>query len=268
MANQLHVHEYQRGQEGGPTLVLLHGFPVDHRMFDPLAEHLTERARVLGVDLPGLGKSRKVLPEDASMAASAQAVMQSVPTGTSSPLIIAGLSMGGYVAQAIAAEFEDQLAGMILLDTRMTADAPAARENRLKIAATALEQGSSEVVAGMALATLSPDSRSGRPELVELMQELIAEQTGAGVAWSQRAMAARTDHTATVSAFPHELLVIVGALDEISPSEVMAEIAHTAPHGLLETVANAGHMSALEQPTAVAALINAYLARVAPSEHL
>lgn len=265
MAKKLHVHEYQPGQADGPTLVLLHGFPVDHRMFDRMATYLTPRARVLGVDLPGLGESRKFLPDNASMQASARSVMESLEISAASPLVVAGLSMGGYVAQAIAAEFGDHLAGLILLDTRMTADAPVARENRLKVAATALEQGSSEIVAGMALATLGAESRGNRPELVEFMQDLIADQTGAGVAWSQRAMADRVDQTTTISNFAGEMLVIAGDQDEISPPDVMAEIARAARHGLFEIVADAGHMTPVEQPAAVAHLINTYLDRVVPS---
>ncbi len=264
MTKKLHVHEYQPGTSGGPTLVLLHGFPVDHRMFDAMAEHISDRTRVLGVDLPGLGESRGILPATTSMEESAKLVMDSFTPSPQSPVIIAGLSMGGYVAQAIAAHYGKHIAGLILLDTRMTADTTGARENRLKVAQQALESGSSEVVAAMALNTLAPSTRQERPEVVEYMQDLIGDQTGGGVAWSQRAMAARPDRTEVIAGLSQELLVIVGDHDEISPPDVMTEIARTAQRGLIEIISDAGHMTPVEQPAAVAQHINVYLDRVAP----
>lgn len=266
MTKKLHVHEYQPGSHGGPTLVLLHGFPVDHRMFDAMAEHICDRTRVLGIDLPGLGESRGILPPTASMETSAELVMNSFEPAPGSPVIIAGLSMGGYVAQAIAARYSDDIAGFILLDTRMNADTEGARENRLKVAHQALESGSSEVVAAMALTTLAPSTRQGRPEVVEYMQRLIEDQTGGGVAWSQRAMAARPDRTEVIAGLHQEILVIVGEQDEISPPEVMTQIAHTAQRGLVEVISDAGHMTPVEQPGVVAQRINTYLDRVVPQE--
>lgn len=259
---RLHVHEFAAGHEGGPTLVLLHGFPVDHRMFTQMAQHITPGTRVLGVDLPGLGQSRKILPQEPSMEASADLVMASIGE-VSGPLVVAGLSMGGYVALALAARFSQRLDGLILLDTRTNADAPLARENRLKVAQRALDEGSSEVVAAMATSTLAPVTVQERPDVVEFMSTLIEEQTGAGVAWSQRAMAARVDRAHAVAEFTHEVLVIVGEADGISSPEVMAQIAHLAPHGRLEIIAGAGHMAPVEQPASVAHHINEYLARLA-----
>lgn len=266
MTKKLHVHEYQPGLPGGPTLVLLHGFPVDHRMFDAMAEHISGRARVLGIDLPGLGESRGILPATASMETSAELVMNSFTAELGSPVVIAGLSMGGYVAQAIAARYSEDIAGFILLDTRMNADTEGARENRLKVAQQAFESGSSEVVATMALNTLAPITRQDRPQIVEYMQGLIEDQTGGGVAWSQRAMAARPDRSGVIAGLRHEILVIVGEQDEISPPEVMTEIAHTARRGLVEIVSDAGHMTPVEQPAVVAQHINTYLERVFPNK--
>lgn len=264
MTKKLHVHSYQPGTPGGPTLVLLHGFPVDHRMFDSMAEHISARVRVLGIDLPGLGESRGILPPTASMEVSAELVMNSFTPEQGSPVVIAGLSMGGYVAQAIAARYGQEIAGLILLDTRMNADTQGARENRLKIAQQAFESGTSEVVAAMALTTLAASTRQERPEIVEYMQGLIEDQTGGGVSWSQRAMATRPDRSEVIAGLHQEVLVIVGTHDEISPPEVMTQIAHTAQHGLVEIIPDAGHMTPVEQPVAVAQHINTYLDRVVP----
>ncbi len=233
-------------------------------MFNAMAGHLDPRARVLAVDLPGLGGSREVLPEVATLDESARLVLAAINGRVRGPLIVAGLSMGGYVAQAIAARAPGQLAGLILLDTRMTADQPGAAKNRLEVASRARAEGSSEVVAPMAQATLAPDTRANRPDVVEFMESLIADQTGAGVAWSQVAMSVRPDRADVIAHLDCELLVIVGEADEISPVDVMTELARTAQRAVVEVVPDAGHMTPVEQPAAVAKLINAFLTRVSP----
>src|SRR5690554_8226288 len=96
--SSLSVTEYHAGTGAG-TLVLLHGFPVDRRMWDSMASLVDASWRVLGVDLPGLGASAAVLPEPASMAGSAQAVREALQgrSVSGAPVVFAGLSMGGYV---------------------------------------------------------------------------------------------------------------------------------------------------------------------------
>lgn len=77
-------------------------------------------------------------------------------------------------------------------------------------------------------------------------------------------MATRPDRSEVIAGLHQEVLVIVGIHDEISPPEVMSQIAHTAQHGLVEIIPDAGHMTPVEQPVAVAQHINTYLDRVVP----
>lgn len=260
MNESLHVTEYNPGNGAG-TLVLLHGFPVDHRMWDACAPFVSAEWRVLGVDLPGLGESP--IPEGEPSLDQSAGLVAEVIVGLkgpdSGPLICAGLSMGGYVAQAIMRVNPDLLDGVVLLDTRVTADAAGPRENRFKVAAEVERLGSSEPVMGMATATLSEETVEERPDIVEFMQTLIRSQSAAGVAWSQRAMASREDSTEVVKAFAKPTLIIVGEDDTISPPDVMMQIARLVPGARAEVIAHAGHMSPVEQPAAVAEVINTFL---------
>ncbi|WP_435300501.1 alpha/beta fold hydrolase [Timonella sp. A28] len=258
MTDELHVTQYATGSGAG-TLVLLHGFPVDHRMWDACAQYIDPEWRVLGVDLPGLGRSAHTLPTDTTMDRSATHVFRAIRAYTSEPVVLAGLSMGGYVAQAALNLFSKDIHGLILLDTRSQADTETAVENRLRIAEQALREGSSAVVLGMASATLSPETVAVRSEIVAYMRGLIESQTPQGIAWSQRAMACRADSSETLAQWEKPSLLIVGEDDEISPAEVMADIAATMPNARLEKIPHAGHMAPVEQPRAVAHAINTYL---------
>lgn len=257
---RLDVTEYHAGTGAG-TLVLLHGFPVDSRMWDATASLLDAAWHVIGVDLPGLGQSVSVLPEEPSMAASAALVRHALEghVAQGQPVVLAGLSMGGYVAQAFARDYSSELAALILLDTRSSADPADAKANRLKIADESETSGNSDAVLGMSSGTLSTTNVQERPELVEQMRHMIESQPGSGVAWSQRAMASRLDSGEVLANLEIPALILVGEDDHVSPVDVMTDIAGLMKHATLRIIPDAGHMTPVEQPDLVAAAINQFL---------
>lgn len=261
--SSLHVTQFQAGSGEG-TLVLLHGFPVDSRMWAPMSAEIDPGWQVLGVDLPGLGGSFDTLPESPSIAVAAELVRESVAPYIAeiAPVVYGGLSMGGYVLFEVLQRFHKDIAGAIFLDTRVNADDQETAAKRLKIADDALASGNAEVVLGMASGTLSESNVHARPELVEFMKSLIETQTGEGIAWSQRAMASRRDGSATLGSFAKPSLVIVGADDHVSSPQVMRSLAQELSDVRFTEIPDAGHMSPVEQPGRVAGVINEFLDQV------
>lgn len=246
----------------GTPLVLLHAFPVDHRMWVPLAALLPGTGPVLAVDLPGMGASPVPGPDtgDPTLDDAADAVATAVRAAGHSRAVVAGLSMGGYVTLALAERHPDLLAGLALLDTKSVPDQAAAVENRLRVAATAETTGSVDVVLQMATGLLGADNRSARPDLVARMTGWITDQRPEGIAWSQRAMAARGDRTAVLRGWDRPALVVVGDQDDAAPVEQaqhMAEALRIDP----VVVVGAGHMTAVEAPAEVAAALGDLVAR-------
>lgn len=256
----LHVTQFQQGAGAG-TLVLLHGFPVDSRMWEKMAQTIDSSWRVLGIDLPGLGRSASVLPDEPSMVKAASLVRESLDAleATGGPVVFAGLSMGGYVLQAALGLYPDYIDGAIFLDTRANADAPDVIANRAKIADESLASGTPAAVLGMASGTLSVRNAEQRPELVDFMKAIISTQSGAGIAWSQRAMAGRPDAFEMLRTLDLPTLIIVGADDHVSPPEVMKELASAVAGARYVEIQDAGHMSPVEQPFTVSQEINAFL---------
>jgi pimeloyl-ACP methyl ester carboxylesterase len=249
------VHVLRAGT--GLPLVLLHAFPVDSRMWAGVAEAFGTVAGdvpVLAVDLPGMGDAAGAALPEPALEAAADAVAAAVRAAGHDRVVVAGLSMGGYVAMALAERHPVLLAGIGLLDTKSTADAPPARANRLRVADAVQQSGSVDEVLPMASALLGATSRAGRPELADRVAGWIRAQHPAGVAWSQRAMAARPDRTAVLAALGLPALVLVGAEDAQTP---LIEAAHLAEAlGVpQEVVPEAGHLTAVEQPEAVAAAL-------------
>lgn len=242
------LHELRAGT--GLPLVLLHAFPLDSRMWTDVAALLPGDGPVLAVDLPGLGTAHgSELPEPA-LEAAADAVASALTGAGHARAVVAGLSMGGYVTLALVERHPDLVAGIGLLDTKATADADDARANRLRIASVVEAAGTVDEVLPMATALLGAASRE-RPELVARLEALIGAQPPAGVAWSQRAMAARPDRTAVLAEYRGPALVLVGEEDGPTPpaqARVMADALGVPP----VVVPGAGHLTAVEVPSVVA----------------
>ena len=248
------VHALRPGT--GVPLVLLHAFPLDSRMWTDVAALLP--GPVLALDLPGLGAAEGVPLPEPSLEASADAVADALARAGHERAVVAGLSMGGYVALALIERHPDLVAGLGLLDTKATADTAEARANRLRVADAVEAAGTVDEVLPMAAALLGADARDRG--LDARVSSWIAAQPPAGVAWSQRAMAARPDRTAVLGAYDGPALVLVGEEDQPTP---VAEARRTADLLGVQPVVvpAAGHLTAVEAPGPVADALADLVAR-------
>jgi len=248
---------------GGVPLVLLHGFPLDHRMWATCAQHLPPGVRAIGVDLPGAGHS-DLDGFPPSIEHAADSVYRTMVAEGEGNAIVVGHSMGGYVALALAERHPGFVAGLGLVDTKSTADTEEARAKRLRIAAAAEATQTVDAVLGMPAALVGATTTKRRRQLFPVLDSWIRAQSPAGVAWAQRAMAARPDRTAVLEHFDAPVAVVVGAEDSITP---LAEAEHmvraagspvgqTAGDAALTLVPGVGHMSVVEDPQAVAAALS------------
>jgi len=258
---RLAVHTYRTGPADLLPVVLLHAFPLDSRMWDDAAPLVDGARTVVAVDLPGLGGSSGLEVSAPSLDDAADAVAETLTAVGLQRVVVVGLSMGGYVALALLDRHPTLVAGLGLLDTRSTADDDAAHANRLRVAAELESSGTVDAVRPMATALLGETSRTVRPELVDHVGALIGEQSAAGVAWSQRAMAARPDRTAVLRRFAGPALVLVGDEDAAAPVAAAEHMAAALAAPQLVVVPRAGHLTAIEDPGAVAEAISGLAGR-------
>ena len=253
---------YTMHEGGGVPLVLLHGFPLDHRMWAACAQHLPPGLRAIAVDLPGAGHSDLdgFLP---SIEHAADCVYRTMIAAGEGNAVVVGHSMGGYVALALAERHPGFVAGLGLVSTKSTADTEEARAKRLRIAAAIESDQTVNAVLGMPAALVGATSTERRRHLFPVLDSWIRAQSPAGVAWAQRAMAARPDRTAVLERFDAPVAVVVGAEDSITPlaeAEHMVRAAGTPSQvssgdAALTLVPGVGHLSVVEEPQAVAAAL-------------
>ena len=235
----------------GTPLVLLHAFPLDGRMWASQVEALAGTYQVIVPDLRGFGAARDQAVEEAGMDLLADDLLRLLDDRGLDRVVLGGLSLGGYVALAFLRRHADRVSGLVLLDTKATADGDQAREDRLKMADRALAEGTGFVPEVMLPKLLGQTSREHRPEVVEKVTALIREQSPQAIAGAQRGMAARAATTDLLGSISVPTLVITGEEDTVTGPEIGRELAAGIPGARFLLVEEAGHLSNLEQPEIV-----------------
>jgi pimeloyl-ACP methyl ester carboxylesterase len=248
-------------QGRGQPLVLLHGFPLDHTMWRYQIEALAARCRVIAPDLRGFGAS-PATPGTLTMAAMADDVAELLDgLAIHEPVVLAGLSMGGYVALEFWRRHAARLAGLVLCDTRSAADSAEAAATRRQTAERVLGGGPAFLAEAMLPRLLAPETLAGRADIVAELRRTIESADPEGVAAASRGMAERADATPWLGEIKLPTLVVVGRHDAISTVEEMGQIAAAIGGARLAEIPAAGHMSPLENPAAVNAALEEFLRR-------
>ena len=231
---------YERHGTGAP-LVLLHGFPLDHHLWDNMVPLLSDTFELIIPDLRGFGKSSTVdsffTMED--FASDIAALLDQLEIQKAA---IVGHSMGGYVALAFARLYPERITGLGLVSSQVLADAADRKEGRYKSAAEVADKGTGSVVAAMA-PKFTSDAR-----LQELARESMEQQQPAAYIGALKAMAERVDSTPLLASPKFPLVVVHGDTDQLIPIERAREVKSAVPHSHLVEISGAGHVPMMESP--------------------
>jgi len=242
---------------------MVHGYPFDHTLWQPQMEVLSDIAQVIAPDLRGFGQSDA--PEGVyTMEAYADDLVALLDTVKIERAVVCGLSMGGYIALAVWKKYASRVRGLILVDTRAGADAPAARQGRLDTVEQVRQHGSKPAADAMLPRLLTEATRQSRPDLVELVRALMLRQSPGGIIGAQLGMAERPDSTPILPTINVPTLAVFGDQDVITPAETEGRsLAAAIPGAGLVIIPKAGHVASLEQPEVFNVAIREFLARVA-----
>ncbi|KFI59117.1 alpha/beta fold hydrolase [Bifidobacterium gallicum] len=281
MAVEVVNHMYREGNE--LPLILCHGFPVDHRMWDRCATSLMELADeqefvpfpIWAPDMPGAGDAPIVDPDDVGRIAPdgayedaldlmADAYVQMLHDAGYEQAIWAGLSMGGYLVLNIQRRHPESVAGIALLDTKGDADRPAARANRLAIADECEREHSVAPVMFFVEPNPNDSSIKRSAAYIEQFSTWINEQDPEGIAWRERMAAGRPDLNDQFERITAPAAIVCGEQDPSSSPAVMQPMADRMVHTevTLTAIEDCGHFSAWEHPEDVADALLALVRRV------
>jgi pimeloyl-ACP methyl ester carboxylesterase len=213
------------------TVVFLHAFPLDERMWDDAAA---------APRLYGLGRT---------MDDWADAVLDAYP----GRLILVGASMGGYAAMAAARRAPERLAGLLLVGSRPEADTPERYAKRAETIAIAREHGAEGVWDAMRESLFGDHSDA---DVIARARTLTLDRTEDELVTALEAIRDRPDSTEAYRALGDRALTVVGDRDPFVPVD---DARRFEPDAVV--LSTCGHLASLERPTEFGAVLDDAVAR-------
>lgn len=232
-----------------PALLLLHAFPLSGAMWDGDAQVFAPLARVIAPDLPGFGgSSRQAAPSIAGMARQAAGLLDQLKINE--PVIVAGLSMGGYVAFEFIRQFPQQVRALGLFSTRAASDSPQQREGRMRLIEELKAGGIEPLMAKSVPKLVGSTTAQSRPAVLLEVERFVRRASVDGVIDALRAMADREDSRMLLPGIGCPVLIIAGDEDAVIPLQESQAMAEQISGAQLTIIPKAGHLINLEQPEA------------------
>jgi 3-oxoadipate enol-lactonase len=245
------------GDPARPWLVLAHALASDHRMWAEQAAEFATTFNVLRYDLRGHGASSapvgeytlELLADDLRALLDALAIRR---------CHFVGLSLGGMIGQMAALRFPLRFASLTLADTssRYPAEMKSTWEQR--IAAVKTPDGMKPIMAGTLERWFTPAYRArGTQRMLDMGRQILATPVNGYIGCIQAI--AKLNLTLRLQNIDCPVLVIVGAEDRGTPQSMAEEIVRAIPGARLQVIAQAAHLSNVEQPAAFNAALRAHL---------
>ncbi|WP_049910709.1 alpha/beta fold hydrolase [Natrinema gari] len=232
----------------GRPIVFAHGTLMDRTMFAPQLEALRDEYRAVAYDLRARTDRYAPAYDLWDLADDCAAVLDGIGEDSA---VIAGMSMGGFMALRFALEYPDRVDGLVLIDSMATPHTPDERAvygDLVEPLAGSLDPTPRELADGVTDFLFGETTREEHPELVATWVDRWATYPGAAVYHELHSWLDRTDVTDRLSEIDVPVLIVHGAEDpSIDPSraEPMLE---ELPDAEMELIPGAGHTANLEGP--------------------
>lgn len=262
-ANGIDIH-YRIDGDGAPArpwLVFSHAIACDLTMWDPQVEEFSRALNVLRFDTRGHGGS-SAPPGDYTLETLADDVKALLDALGIQRCHFVGLSMGGMIGQMAALRSPLRFASLTLVDTSSRYPPEMRSTWEQRIAAVMTPQGMNGVVPSTLERWFTARFRQMRPDVTAKVGALIRATPVAGYVGCARALS-RLNLTARLGSIACPTLVIVGEEDHTTPLAMAEDIVRAIPGARLERIADAAHLSSMEQPDRFNALLRAFLLRAA-----
>lgn len=241
--NGIRLAYNQRGK--GTPLLLIHGYPLDHTIWDMVLPLLEKDFGLILPDMRGFGESTTI-DSPYSMKDIASDFVGLLDRLGLQKVALVGHSMGGYVALAFARLHPERVTGLALVSSQALADTPEGKQGRYKTAADVAEKG-----VGLVAEMMSP-KLSADPHVQGFVRELIQKQTNLGVIGALKAMAEREDSMALLQSINFPVVLIHGTADALIPVERAHDVKKINSSVQLVELSGVGHMPMMETPAKVA----------------
>ena len=246
------------GERPRGTLLLLHAFPLNARMWEGELALAGTGWHVIAPQLRGFDGGAGD-PPAASVDDYAGDIIDLLDALHVKQAVVGGLSMGGYVAFALLRAAARYVQGLILADTRSQADTPEGIAGRTRLLQLVQDKGASAVADEMIPKLLGETTRATRPAVVERVRSLALANSSDAIAGAIRALMTRPDSTPLLASIHVPTLIVVGEEDTVTPPAASEEMHRAIAGSQLVRIPQSGHLANLEQPALFHAALAAFL---------
>jgi pimeloyl-ACP methyl ester carboxylesterase len=244
--NGVEIEWRERGD--GDAILFIHGFPFNSAMWGHQLAALPDGWRGIAPDLRGFGASEIGGEPILSMELFGSDLARLLDHLEIERVVLCGLSMGGYVAFDFWRQFGDRVRGIVLSDTRASADSPDTKRARHHLADRVRAEGPAPVIEALLPKLLASATTRKKKGVVSMVRAMMEETAPEAMARALLGMAARADADPLLRTIDVPVLVVVGA-DDVITSRGQAEMLARGIRGArIEVVEAAGHIPPLEQP--------------------
>ena len=255
--NGVLLHYRLSGPAGAPVVALANSLGTDARIWDGVIEHLFDRYRVLSYDKRGHGLS-DTPPGDYGLGDHVDDLLGLLDHLAIDRLALAGVSVGGLIAQGLALRSPERLVALVLCDTAPKVGDAAGWNARID---TVRSQGLSAIADPVMDRWFSPGFQQQRQDELAGWRNLFLRSDPVGYA-ATCATLRDSDLTAQIGSIAVPTLVVAGEADRSTPVELVRACAEAIPGARFEILPGAGHIPSIEQPAVLAALMMDFLTEV------
>lgn len=254
---------YEIEGKGTENLVLLHGFMENLSIWDDMIPFLSEKFRLIKIDLPGFGKS-EVVAEIQTSEIMADEVKKVTDHLKLDEFHLLGHSMGGYISLAFAEKYPKFLKSLTLFFSTYFEDDEAKKETRRKGLRIIKENLRAFVNAGVPN-LFNPNEHDILESKIKLAKEIAYTSSVEGVLASQKGMIERANRKSVLEQFEGRILVLSGKHDSAVNSEKTIKNLPDRTN-IKSYILDCGHNGHWEKPEICASVINTELLHHLPKK--
>ena len=249
---------YHDSGDGSPIL-FLHSFGHNKNLWFPQLTHFRELGyRVIAPDMPGHGDS-SFDPANHTVDGIGRSYVEFLDRLGVARTIVAGISIGGYIALRMWAHDSSKIAALVMICTKAEADSDEIKERRRGQVENIHKNGLEHFVVTTAPRRVGPKVVEERPWVVDWIKLMNFTVSAEANAATLEAMAIKADDTATLATIDVPALILSGGKDVFIPKDSPYNLENGIRNSTHHVIEEAGHVASLEYPTEVNARMQAFL---------
>ena len=232
---------------GEVPIIFIHGFPFDKSMWQPQMDFLVKTNRVIAYDIRGFGQSTAGREKE-SIKVFAEDLIKFMDALEIPKAIVCGLSMGGYILLNAVFSDPDRFEAIVLSDTQCIGDSAEVKEKRFTSISQVMAGGIEEFTQSFVERIFCNLTKNTKSDIVDTIKTSMLATSPQTITRGLRALAQRKGMCASLNKIAIPTLILCGMEDLVTPPAQSEYLHQQIENSSMHLIAQAGHLSNLEQP--------------------